>query len=91
MNLYQNESRVEFRKGIDEWLHNREWSEGERYPFGGIEGFLNECQQRFPEWYGWERLGETLIISGGTDGGQFWIHLNPTTERENFKTVWRWG
>ena len=94
--LYQNETRSEFTKVTNEWLSNREWSEGERYPFGGLDGFINEIQALWNpysvEWIGWEGLGETITIGGrwDTEGTEFEIHLNPTTNRNEFKTQWRW-
>lgn len=94
--LYQNETRSEFKKRTDEWLHNREWSVGERYPFEGLGGFINEVSELWQgwgvEWIGWERLGETIIIGGRweSEGTEFEIHLNPTTNQKEFGTRWRW-
>ena len=94
--LYQNETRSEFKKRTDEWLHSRKWSEGERYPFHGLDGFIDEIKAVWNpysvEWIGWERLGETIIIGGRWDieGTEFEIHLNPTTNGKDFGTRWRW-
>ena len=94
--LYQNETRSEFKKMTDEWLGNREWSEGERYPFESLDGFINDIKALWNpysvEWIGWERLGETITIGGRWDneGTEFEIHLNPITNRNEFKTQWRW-
>ena len=94
--LYQNETRSEFRKVVDKWLHNREWSEGERYPFESLDGFINGITELWGtygvQWVGWERLGETIIIGGRweNEGIEFEIHLNPTTNRSEFGTRWRW-
>jgi hypothetical protein len=94
--LYQNEKRIEFRRVTDEWLMGREWSVGEMYPFAGLDGFINDIKGLWNpyevEWIGWERLGETITIAGRweTEGTEFEIHLNPTTNRSEFRTVYRW-
>jgi hypothetical protein len=94
--LYQNEKRIEFRNVTDEWLMSREWSVGEMYPFEMMDGFINDIKGLWNpydvEWIGWERLGETITIGGRweTEGTEFEIHLNPTTNRSEFKTVYRW-
>jgi hypothetical protein len=94
--LYQNETRSEFRNVVDKWLHSREWCEGERYPFQSLDGFINEIKELWNpygvQWIGWERLGETIIIAGlwENEGTEFEIHLNPTIDRREFGTRWRW-
>ena len=94
--LYQNETRSEFRKVTDERLGSREWSVGERYPFESLDGFQNDIKALWNpysvEWIGWRQLGETIIIAGRWDieGTEFEIHLNPTINRKEFGTRWRW-
>jgi hypothetical protein len=94
--LYQNETRSEFKRITDEWLGSREWSEGERYPFEGLDSFITDIKGLWNpysvEWIGWERLGETIIIGGSweSEGTEFEIHLNPTIDKREFGTRWRW-
>jgi hypothetical protein len=94
--LYQNETRSEFRKVTDEWLGNREWNVGERYPFESLDSFINDIKGLWNpysvEWIGWRALGETIIIGGRweDEGTEFEIHLNPTINRSEFRTQWRW-
>ena len=87
-----------FKESITEWLTAKEWGVGERYPFEGIEPFMNEAQTKLGEWgiqwSGWVGFGETVTIGGEWPelGVGLEINFNPI-EAENhteFRVLYRW-
>jgi len=69
-------------------LENREWGEGECYPFTDIEGLTNEMKTLFGsngfEFVGIRPFGETLIIEGSPS-----YHINPTKDKRDFRVTQR--
>jgi hypothetical protein len=70
-------------------LENREWGEGECYPFTDIESLTNEIKNHFEsndiEFVSIHPFGETLIIDGIEGDKRISYHINPTLTKENFK------
>jgi hypothetical protein len=88
----------EFKAHIDEWLYSREWSEGECYPFTGIEALIDEFKERFDSYSivyrGYETFGETITIGGEWPelGTALEININPITAEtlHPFRVLYRW-
>jgi hypothetical protein len=76
------------KDSIELHLENREWGQGECYPFTDIERLTNEMRTLFEsngfEFVGIRPFGETLIIEGSTS-----YHINPTPTKEGFRVTKR--
>jgi hypothetical protein len=95
---FKQERIKEFKAHIDEWLYSREWSEGECYPFKGIESFIIEVREKLEGYSivykGYETFGETLTIGGEWPelGTALEINVNPITAEtlHPFRVLYRW-
>lgn len=88
--------RVEFRDAVTKWLSEREYTTNECYPFSGLDGLVKDMEYTMGEWgiewVGWERFGETVTFGGNwiEEGMAVEININPKTDKEGFRVLYRW-
>jgi len=92
----RNDLREGLKAELTDWLGNRVWSEDELYPFGDLQPLANEFRDRvLPfgiEFKGLERFGETITFNSEwvSEGLGFQTNINPTTQRDGFRVLFRW-
>jgi hypothetical protein len=98
MEYLHNETRENFKKELEFFFKEWNYSVGEMYPFDNIVNLQNALVQKLAEfgvlYVGVKPFGETLIFGceWPSEGVNMEININPVTEdrKDTFRTLFRW-